>query len=312
MAPPLVTMIVPGRDVAAYAGDAIASLLAQTERRWRAILVDDGSTDATGAVFARAAASDPRFTVLTHETSKGLGAARNAALARVETPFLGFLDADDELTPHALERHLGTLESSGSDFVVGAYVRSRLRDGRYVPGRVQPWITASTTPERRGVTLAEHPAASGNIVAWSKLSRTAFWAGRRFPEGVAYEDQVLAQEMYVQGRFDVIGDIVVHWRLRSEGTSITQTKGRLPVLRDYLAALRGGIDVLRAAGASDAVVARLNLILAMDVPSLEPLAATHPDPAYREELAAFVAGLEALPEYARVSPDPALRDALAW
>lgn len=309
---PLVTLIVPGRDVEAFAAAAIASLRAQAEPRWRAILIDDGSTDATGEVFGQAAASDPRFTVIAHEVSRGLGAARNVGLALVDTPFLGFLDADDEVTPRGLKRMLTTLEQTGSDFVVGAYVRSRPRDGFYEAGRVQPWVRASTDPERHGVTIAEHPEASGNIVAWSKLSRTEFWTDRKFAEDVAYEDQVVAQQMYVHGTFDVIPDVVVHWRLREDGSSITQGKGRLPVLRDYLAALRGGIEVLRRAGATDAVVARLNLILAMDVPSLEPLAAEHPDPAYAAALRAFVDELASLPEYPRANPDPNLRAALAW
>src|SRR5690606_37902905 len=147
-------------------------------------LIDDGSVDATGGVFADAAASDPRFTFLRLEASRGLGAARNIGLDRVDTPLLGFLDGDDELTPTALERQTSTLAETGSDFVAGAYVRSRLRGDAYAPGRVQPWTAAATDPERRRTTIAEHPAASANIVAWSKISRAEFWADLRFPEGV--------------------------------------------------------------------------------------------------------------------------------
>lgn len=313
MTTPLATIIVPGRDIAAYAPAAIASLRAQTEPRWRAILVDDGSSDDTGAVFARAATDDARFRLVQHDAPRGLGAARNAGLGLVDTPYLGFLDADDELTPTALARLLGTLERTGSDFVAGAYVRTRPQGDHYVPGRVQPWVAASTDPERLATTLTAHPAASGNIVAWSKLSRTDFWAHRRFPEGVAYEDQIIAQEMYTQARaFDVIPDVVAHWRVRSEGTSITQSKNQLPVLRDYLEALRGGLDVLRRAGASDAATARIALILSMDLPALDDIAHTHPDPAYAQELAAFRAELLALPEAAAAHPDPALRAGLSW
>ncbi len=313
MPSPLVTVIVPGRDIAAFAPDALASLRAQTEPRWRAILIDDGSRDETGAVFADAAASDPRFTVVAHAEALGLGAARNAGLALVDTPYLGFLDGDDELAPDALARLVGTLEHTGSDFVAGAYVRSRLVDGRYAAGRVQPWVRAATSPERLGTTLAAHPAATGNIVAWSKVSRTELWRDRRFPEGVAYEDQVVAQEMYAGARlFDVVPDVVVRWRLRDDGTSITQGKDRIEVLRDYLAALRGGLEVLRRAEVPDAVTARLDLILAMDVPPLEAIAQQHPDPAYAAALDAFLADLRALPEFAAARPDPSLREALAW
>lgn len=301
---PIVTLIVPGRDIAAFAPAALSSLMAQTETRWRAILIDDGSTDATGEVFSDAAASDPRFALIRHEASRGLGAARNIGLAMVDTAYLGFLDGDDELTPTALARLTGTLDATGSDFVAAAYVRTRRRGDAYAPGRVQPWVAAATDPARLGTTLAEHPNASANIVAWSKVSRTAFWRDLRFPEGVAYEDQVVAQQMYTRARaFDVIPDVVVRWRLRPDGTSITQGKVQLPVLRDYLAALRGGIRVLHEAGASAAVTSRLNLILAMDLPPLREIATGHPDPRYAAELAAFDDELHALPEFADAMPD---------
>lgn len=306
-------MIVPGRDIAAFAPAALDSLRAQTEQRWQAILIDDGSVDDTGALFEAAAAADARFRLLRHEASRGLGAARNAALALVDTPLLGFLDADDELLPSALSRLTGTLAETGSDFVAGAYVRSRVEGEVYVSGRVQPWVAAATTPQRLRTTIVEHPAASANIVAWSKVSRTDFWRDLRFPEGVAYEDQIVAQQMYTRARaFDTIPDTVVRWRVRANGTSITQGKARLEVLRDYLAALRGGVDVLHEAGAHAAVVARLELIFAMDVPPLREIARSHADPAYAAELSVFIGELTALPEFAEASPDPTLADALAW
>lgn len=313
MPAPIVTLVVPGRDIEAYAPAAIASLQAQTDPRWRAILVDDGSTDSTGEIFRAAAADDPRFDVLTHAHPHGLGAARNAGLARVDTEFLGFLDGDDELTPNALERLTGTLTETGSDFVVGAYVRLRPNGGGYTPGRVQPWTSAATDPARRRTNIFEHPAASANIVAWSKLSRTAFWNDLRFPEAVAYEDQIVAQQMYVTAQaFDVIPDVVVRWRLRAEGTSITQSRSQLPVLRDYLAALLGGIRVLQDAGAHAAATARIDLILAMDMAPLQEIAAAHPDPAYAAEVTAFLGHLRALPEFAHAHPDPDLAAALSW
>jgi len=308
-----VTVIVPGRDIAGFAPDALDSLRAQTERRWHAILVDDGSRDETGAIFRAAAEDDPRFRHIAHEASRGLGAARNVALDLVDTPLVGFLDGDDELTPTALERLTNTLAETGSDFVAGAYVRTRFDGEHYVPGRVQPWVSAATDPERLATTIHEHPHAGSNIVAWSKISRLELWDDLRFPEGVAYEDQIVAQTMYTRARaFDVIPDVVVRWRLRADGTSITQGKAQLPVLRDYIGALRGGIRILHAAGAAEAVSARLELILAMDLPPLVDIARTHPDPEYAALVSSFVAELEALPEFDRARPDPRITAALAW
>lgn len=286
-----VTVIVPGYDVAEYAVEALDSLRGQTREDWVAVLVDDASTDATGTIFAAAAASDPRFRLVSHDTRRGLATARNTGIAHVDTPYLGFLDADDVLTPTALERLLGVLEHTGSDFAVGAYVRLRPdATGGYAPGAVQPWVRAGTVPARRRTTIEEHPEASGNIVAWSKVSRTDFWrrAGLRFPDGRLYEDQIVAQQMYSRARrFDTLPDVVVHWRERADGSSITQRKTTLAVLRDYLAAMLEGLDVLATGGHTAAVRSRVRLILAMDLPPLVEIARLHPDDAYRRALGAF-------------------------
>lgn len=312
MSTPVVTVIVPGRDVAAFAEEALASLRAQTLTNWCAVLVDDGSVDATGAVFAAAAAADPRFRVITHRVARGLSAARNAGLDSVETPFVAFLDADDVLTPTALQRFVETLTRTGSDVVVGAYVRLRAdAEGRYSPGPVQPWVRAATEPERLGTTLDEHPELSGNIVAWSKLSRVELWrrSGLRFPEGKLYEDQIVTQRLYTAARaVDVIPDVVVHWRERADGTSITQNKDLLPVLVDYLEALRGGIAVLDAAGQRAASRARVRLILDMDVPPLVRIAQTSPEDAYRRALGEFVRGLLDRARADAIALDPATAD----
>ena len=287
-----VTVVVPGFDVAAFAEEALDSLRAQTHENWIAVLVDDASTDATRTIFADAAAADPRFRTVRHETRRGLGAARNTGLTRVDTPYVAFLDADDRLRPRALERWSATLDESGSAFVVGAYVRLRpdATGLGYTPSSVQPWVSEVTDPERRRTDLTAHPAASGNIVAWSKLSRTDFWRANdlRFPEGRYYEDQVLAQRMYTLAEaFDVIPDVVVEWRERREGGSITQRLREIDVLRDYVEALGEGLAVLRAAGADGAVRARCALIRSLDLPPLRRIAAEHHDPAYRVALAAF-------------------------
>ncbi|WP_461472536.1 glycosyltransferase family 2 protein [Microbacterium sp. HJ5] len=294
---PVVTVIVPGFDVAAYAAEALSSLRAQTLTDWTAVLVDDASRDGTGAIFDTAAARDPRFRVVHHRSQGGLSAARNTGLDLVETRYVAFLDADDRYTPRALELLVGALERSGSDLAAGAYVRLRPDgSGGYAAGHVQPWVAAATDPARSGTTLAEHPEASGNIVAWSKVSRMDLWrrTGLRFPLGKAYEDQIVAQQLYTSARaFDVLPDVVVEWRERADGTSITQQKSELPVLRDYLEALDGGIEALEAAGQPRAAASRVRLILSMDLPTLVEIGRHHPDEAYRRALGAFTRALTA-------------------
>ncbi|GAB2520423.1 hypothetical protein GCM10027064_17450 [Microbacterium petrolearium] len=282
-----VTVIVAGWNIAPYADEALTSLRAQTREDWRAILVDDGSDDGTGADFDGFAALDARFTVVHHPERRGLGAARNAGLERIDTPFVGFLDADDVMEPDALALLVGALERSGSDIAVGAYRRLRPATRGYLLGDVQPWVAASTAPPRAGATLAEHPEVVNNIVAWSKVTRAEMWRGLRFPAGL-YEDQLIAQELYTRARrIDTVADPVVRWRVRPDGSSITQGEARIEVLRAVLAAMRAGLEVLRERGPEVAVLARASTILGMDVPRLGGHALDHPDPAYPAELEAF-------------------------
>lgn len=291
--PPLATVIVPGWDVAPFAAAALDSLRAQTFGGWRAVLVDDGSTDGTGEIFARYAAADDRFVLAPHDHQRGLGAARNTGLDLVDTAYVGFLDADDVMMPRALETLVGSLESSGSDLVAGAYVRLRPEGGGYRAGEVQPWVAAATSPRRVATTLDAHPEVTGNIVAWSKLSRTAFWSdhGLRFPEGVLYEDQEIAQRMYTSARaFDVVPDVVVQWRVRADGTSITQREADPRVFRACLQAMRDGLRALAAH--EPARRARAGQILRMDVPRLAEI--VHLDPEVAPLLDAFTSEVRAL------------------
>lgn len=309
MSIPTVTVIVPGRDVGAFAAEALDSLRAQTFGDWRAILVDDASTDETAQIFAHATAADPRFRVIRHDVARGLGASRNEALDAVDTPLVAFLDADDVMLPDALGTLAGSLAGTGSDIAVGAYVRLKPdATGAYTPGPVQPWVAAATDPPRRATTLAEHPDVSGNIVAWSKVSRVDLWRrhGLRFTEDRAYEDQVVAQEVYAAARaIDVVPDVVVHWRERADGTSITQRRHAIPVLQDYLDGMRGGLAVLDRTGHAAAARSRIRLILDMDVPSLVLVAEHHPDDAYRRALGVFVRDLTGRAADERIALDPA-------
>ncbi len=317
---PVITIIVPGYDVAPYAPEALASLQAQTLTNWVAILVDDASGDATGAIFDRAAAEDSRFRSVRLSHRGGLGAARNVGFDLVETPFVGFLDADDVLMPGALARLVGALETSGSDFVVGAYVRLRPdAAGGYTAGDVQPWVAAATAPERIGTTLDDHPEASSNIVAWSKVSRRDFWRrqGLRFPEGKLYEDQIVAQTMYAHAhRFDTIPDVIVQWRVRADGSSITQREAQLDVLCDCLEAMAAGLGVLETTGHQAAAQVRIRTILTMDLPRLVLIAQEHPSDAYRQALGAFARSIWGRAVAARTGlssqAEAALAAALVW
>lgn len=106
---PLVSVIVPAYNYARFIADTLASVQAQSYQQWECIVVDDGSTDGTGAVVRRIAESDLRITYVS-QINKGLAAARNAGINCSKGEYLHFLDADDLLEDRKLERQVQFLE----------------------------------------------------------------------------------------------------------------------------------------------------------------------------------------------------------
>lgn len=94
-----VTVVVPARSEARFVASAIESVVRQTTAPSRLLLIDDGSTDDTVDVATRAAGGALE---VRRQPPLGLSAARNAAMAGLESEWVLFLDADDRLRPDAL------------------------------------------------------------------------------------------------------------------------------------------------------------------------------------------------------------------
>jgi glycosyltransferase involved in cell wall biosynthesis len=114
--PPLVSVVIPVYNTEKYLAEAIDSVLAQTVRPSEIIVVDDGSTDGSGAV-AKRYASSVKFCALPHG---GQGAARNRGVELACGHFLAFLDADDLWAENRLALQLAAFEREpGLDMVFG-------------------------------------------------------------------------------------------------------------------------------------------------------------------------------------------------
>jgi GT2 family glycosyltransferase len=107
---PRFTVVIPAYQAEATLADAVESVLVQSAADLDLLIVDDGSTDATSAV-ANEYRSDPRVTVI-RQANSGLAASRNAGIARAQTEFVAFLDADDLWMPRFLEVTGSLLEAN--------------------------------------------------------------------------------------------------------------------------------------------------------------------------------------------------------
>jgi glycosyltransferase involved in cell wall biosynthesis len=105
-----VSIIIPAYNAAQTISDTLESVLAQTCPNWEAIVVNDGSSDATAEIAKGFAKRDVRIRVIS-QPNGGESAARNAGIALANHDWLLFLDADDWVSPAYLKKMTQELSS---------------------------------------------------------------------------------------------------------------------------------------------------------------------------------------------------------
>ena len=93
--------------------DAIVDVICRLPDGYRAIVVDNGSTDRS-AVRARAAGA-----LVVYEPRRGFGSAAHAGLLAAAAPLVAFCDADGSMDPAQLPEFEALLESGEADLVLG-------------------------------------------------------------------------------------------------------------------------------------------------------------------------------------------------
>jgi glycosyltransferase involved in cell wall biosynthesis len=145
-AEPVLTIAVPAFNAGALLERSVGSLIAaDVGSAIEVLVVDDGSTDDTGARADALAAATPGTVRVLHQPNRGHGGAINAALAAARGGFFRVLDADDRVEPLALKRLVASLASETVDLVLTEYAEVRPQEalprpvdllGRLAPGAI--------------------------------------------------------------------------------------------------------------------------------------------------------------------------------
>ena len=121
---PLVSIITPNYNGAAFIAETIASARAQTLTDWEMIIVDDASDDASPEIIRREVSSDSRLRLIVlPEPSGGPAKPRNVGLDAARGEYVIFLDNDDLWHPQKLEIQLATMRRTGARISSSAMFR---------------------------------------------------------------------------------------------------------------------------------------------------------------------------------------------
>ncbi len=193
-----VDVIIPVYKTAAYLRECVDSVLSQTYKDIRIILVDDGSPDECPAICDSLAKGHNNIIVL-HCENAGSGVARNTGMDNSDGEYIMFLDSDDRLDEEgAIESLVKKALSTSADIVAGCYRRF---DENYISGvnyhHLHPGHYTKTVDFRfRGFYKYGHLAYN-----WGKLYRRSFLEKNNlrsksypFTQDKAYNMEILACE----------------------------------------------------------------------------------------------------------------------
>lgn len=223
----LIAVIVPVYNVAPYLERCVNSIREQIYTNLEIILVDDGSTDNSGAMCDAYAHDDTRIKVI-HQTNGGLSAARNAGLANATAQYVTFVDSDDYVDKDYVSLMHNTMQETGVPLVVCGVKKINL-DG-----------TITTTADGAKFVVTPREALlimlpGGNIVsdsAYSKLYKSSLFEQVKFPVGHLCEDAAIMHLLLEQcDKVAIYALPIYNYCLRTD--SLTNGTSRTATLPDF-------------------------------------------------------------------------------
>ncbi|MBT2493961.1 glycosyltransferase family 2 protein [Streptomyces sp. ISL-96] len=245
-----VGIIVIGYNDARHIKNAVLSALHQGPAVAEVVVVDDASTDDTATVLADLARRHPTVRVVRRTVnSGGCGTPRNDGLREATTPYVMFLDSDDELPPGAVDALLAAAVRHDAPVVAGACLRRELPEMRDTP-----WQHALFRRTAVHDSPAEFPELVRDTLCVNKLYSRAFLSQHdvSFPEGAfRYEDFVFTARMLAASpRIALIPDTVYLWHVRRSAAhpSISLARSGVDNWLSRLQAHRTAVEVFELAG----------------------------------------------------------------
>lgn len=212
-----VTVVVPVYNVSNYLEKCIDSIINQTYKKLEIILVDDGSTDNSGAICDDFASKDKRIKVI-HKENGGLSDARNFGIDIATGEYIVFVDSDDYIALDMIEFLYNSLESNEADISTCLY--QNFYDGEDVLESDDNISYVCSNTEALEKMLYQQDCTTS---AWGKLYKTSLFDGIRYPKGKICEDLDTTYLLFSKANKIVINTAKKYFYLQRE-TSIINSE----------------------------------------------------------------------------------------
>lgn len=211
-----ISVIVTVYNIERYLERAVDSILSQTYRKLEIILVDDGSTDTSGALCDGYAKKDKRVIVI-HQENGGAYSARNAGLAAASGELVTFVDGDDWIDPGMYETLVSAMREKDADLAVCRY--RKVFDGN-TDDRSTPLAAVFDGQELLAKYLEEDEKWLIQTAVWNKLWRRKLSEGLAFPRSI-YEDMYFTIRLLARSEKSIYLDTALYNYYCSRAESTT-------------------------------------------------------------------------------------------
>ena len=214
----MLSIIMPVYNTGAYLEPTVSSVLAQTYGDFELIMVDDGSTDGSGALCDTLALKDRRIRVI-HKKNGGVASARNAGLDGAAGDYIGWVDSDDLVSPVMFQVMMGLAQRHDADIVQCSHVRQpELLSEQTEPEQIE--ILGPVDSLKR--IYRSH--YTNSCALWSKIYRRSLFDGLRFTEGAAFEDDEVVPLLLERGQKNMFFELPLYCYVKRESSIITSPK----------------------------------------------------------------------------------------
>ena len=201
---PLVSVIMPVKDVGRFVMEAVESIRNQTYKNWEMIVIDDGSADKTGKILKQFAKKDIRITILTHKESKGIGVSLNEALKRAKGHYIARMDGDDVSYSNRLALQVEYLQKHKDVIAVGGQAEMIDGDGQRFAYKRFPTDAKTLREMIMWIVPIQHPIM---------MVRASIYKKCRYDETLkTAEDVDMMMQLLQHGEFGNVRETVYQYR----------------------------------------------------------------------------------------------------
>ena len=188
---PAISVVVPVYNAEKYIKRGLDSLLQQKAPDFEVIIIDDGSSDGSGAICDSYAQKDSRFHVF-HQENKGIAKTRLRGVWEASGDYIVWMDSDDWVSSDMIEIFLEQIRDRNPDIVIyghkNIYVNHEVTMVPAVEEKREAW--------QRKALLGE------NAIVWQFMARRSLWAGLNVPEELRFfgEDGYLSIQLFLKAK----------------------------------------------------------------------------------------------------------------